>query len=226
MRSSAFLKSIVVISWGALALPALSAPLDRIQDGITFAVQGGFFQSGYFGIDINPATPTTPLISEELADGTKHTRFRIESDLYQLGKGDASDWVAWPETGGAVQPGFLDTYLTTQGTSYLEFDWFFVSSCHGTCNDHHVSFKLDNQQGDLFLTALPQDYSFQYDSGFGSIIHRSYAVTDPSDISTVQTSFTIAVPEAQTSAMGLGGMLVIGLLASYRRRQRAAMGST
>lgn len=211
------LKSAIPLLLWALTLPALGAPLPFIYQGFIFPISDGFF-----GVNVGPTDPPRNTISEELTDGTKHTRFQVAANLAAIDYGNGRYEVAHSEYG--TYPGFVDSYLTPAHSSYLTFEWQILSSCHLVCTKKDVRFKLENSNPDLFIDTFPDDFSFRYTSGAGSIKRTTFYVYDWSHVlGTDTTNFTIVVPEPQTALLSLSGVLVIGLLA-FMNKQKQSIG--
>ncbi|CAH0354519.1 hypothetical protein [Aquabacterium sp. CECT 9606] len=216
MSSYHALKSAASIFLWAVTFPTLAAPLQFVYHGFMFPISDGFF-----GVNVDPTDPPQKTISEELSDGTKHTRFQVSANLAEINYGNSRYEIAFSEY---LYRGFVDTYLTTTNSSYLTFDWDTTQSCHGICTDKDVRFKLENSGPELFTDIFPDDFLFKYTSGAGSIKTTQYYLYDPSNVlGSSTTNFTIVVPEPQTALLSLSGVLVIGLLA-FMTKQKQSIG--
>lgn len=212
MRISTALKSAACIFLGSLTASALSAPLDFVDQGFIFPISGG-----HFGVDVNP-DGVQKILSEELPDGSRHTRFKMTPGFGEVKLDNGHQEFVFSDYS---YEGFVNTYLTSTAASYLTFDWGVVTSCHGSCvaKDFHV--RLDHPGSALFKEDFPLDFRFEYASGQASITRSEYWLYDPSNAVVSTRHFTILVPEPQPMLLSLGGILMVGLLASRGRHQRA-----
>lgn len=166
--------------------------------------------------------PLSPVTTETMPDGTKHNRFTSVMD-------EPYDWfTAWriaygpPDLFryGLFRPFSVDTYLTPTGASRLAFFWEYQLDCHGGCYRlADLRFDLASPTGELFGDTLQDDVfalsKDVYGAGYQLIVtEQNRDGTKDFEV----TGFSVGtVPEPESLALALAGLMAVGLSSRVRR---------
>lgn len=231
MKAAFIRASILAVATAAMAVPAMASI--RLSALPTVAATWPIQVDQPVWLDLFLTVDALPLLDEALADGTQHRQFKLPNIGRWTFNAQVPDysWLDGPVYGGTSEsfgapPIVVDAYLASDGSSALVLYWDDHQDGFGHHSpdiDQKLSLTLKSQTASLFTERLDQSVFTRFSTGSAVMFQEHTLCTlfegCSSGYSTDRFKL-LAVPEPETWALLMSGVMVTGGVVA-RRRSRA-----